>query len=67
MSAANSTWQAGTPSRAQVDGFAVPEGDGPRHFSIDIGKSPELGGTNGFANLQEYLIAVLNACMIRLS
>jgi hypothetical protein len=31
-----STWQGGTHSRAQVDGFAIGGLDVPRHFSIDI-------------------------------
>ena len=34
-----------------------------RRFSIDIDEPCELGGTNRFANPQEYLLAALNACM----
>ena len=59
-----STWQGGTRSRAQVDGFAISGADVPRHFSIDIDEPLELGGANRFANPQEYLLAALNACMI---
>jgi uncharacterized OsmC-like protein len=36
----------------------------PRHFSIDIDEPFELGGSNAYANPQEYLLAALNACMI---
>ena len=59
-----STWQGGTHSRAQVDGFAIGGVEVPRHFSIDIDEPLELGGTNNFANPQEHLIAALNACMM---
>ena len=59
-----STWQGGTHSRAQVDGFAIGGLDVPRHFSIDIDEPLELGGANGYANPQEYQLAALNACMI---
>ena len=59
-----STWQGGTHSRAQVDGFAIGGADVPRRFSIDIDEPLELGGGNAFANPQEYLLAALNACMI---
>ncbi len=59
-----STWQGGTHSQAQVDGFAIGSADVPRHFSIDMDEPLELGGANRFANPQEYLLAALNACMI---
>ena len=59
-----STWQGGTHSRAQVDGFAIGGADVPRRFAIDIDEPLELGGGNAFANPQEYLLAALNACMI---
>jgi organic hydroperoxide reductase OsmC/OhrA len=58
------TWQGGTHSRAQVDGFAIGGTNVSRHFSIDIDEPLELGGANGFANPQEHLLAALNACMI---
>ena len=56
-----STWQGGTHSRAQVDGFAIGGTDVPRRFAIDIDEPLELGGGNAFANPQEYLLAALNA------
>jgi uncharacterized OsmC-like protein len=36
----------------------------PRRFSIDVDEPCELGGSNRFANPQEYLLASLNACMM---
>ena len=53
-----STWQGGTHSRAQVDGFAIGGLDVPRHFSIDIDEPLELGGANGYANPK-------NTCSLR--
>jgi len=58
------TWQGGTRSRAQVEGFGIGGEQVPRKFSIDIDEPCELGGTNRFANPQEHLIAALNACMM---
>ena len=59
-----SSWQGGTHSRAQVDGFAIGCPNVPRRFAIDIDEPFELGGGNAYANPQEYLLAALNACMI---
>ena len=56
-----STWQGGTHSRAQVDGFAMGGVNVSRRFAIDIDEPLELGGGNAFANPQEYLLAALNA------
>src|SRR5215470_13701053 len=58
------TWQGQTRSCAEVDGFAIGGERVPRRFAIDIDEPCELGGTNQFANPQEYLLAALNACMI---
>jgi uncharacterized OsmC-like protein len=58
------TWQGQTRSRSQVDGFAIGSEQVQRRFSIDIDEPCELGGSNQFANPQEYLLAALNACMI---
>ena len=57
------TWQGQTRSRAHVEGFGIGGVQVPRQFSIDIDEPCELGGSNRFANPQEYLIAALNACM----
>lgn len=57
------TWQGQTRSRAVVEGFGIGGEQVSRRFAIDIDEPCELGGTNRFANPQEYLLAALNACM----
>ncbi|MCP1763342.1 OsmC family protein [Bradyrhizobium japonicum] len=57
------TWQGQTRSRAEVEGYGLGGEQLSRRFSIDIDEPRELGGSNNFANPQEYLIAALNACM----
>ncbi|MYV82133.1 OsmC family peroxiredoxin [Bradyrhizobium japonicum] len=57
------TWQGQTRSRAEVEGYGLGGEQVSRRFSIDIDEPRELGGSNNFANPQEYLIAALNACM----
>jgi uncharacterized OsmC-like protein len=57
-------WQGQTRSRSQVDGFKIGGEQVPRRFSIDVDEPCELGGSNRFANPQEYLLASLNACMM---
>ena len=57
------TWQGQTRSRADVSGFTIGGAEVPRRFSFDIDEPYELGGSNAFANPQEYLLAALNACM----
>ena len=52
-----------TQSRTQVESFGIGEEQVARRFSIDVDEPCELGGTNRFANPQEYLLAALNACM----
>lgn len=59
----STTWQGQTRSRAQVEGFGIGGVQVPRRFAIDIDEPYELGGSNRFANPQEYLIAALNACL----
>ena len=59
----STTWQGQTRSRAQVEGFGIGGDQVPRRFAIDIDEPYELGGSNRFANPQEYLIAALNACL----
>jgi uncharacterized OsmC-like protein len=58
------TWQGQTRSRAQVEGFSIGGKTVSRQFSFDVDEPLELGGSNRFANPQEYLIAALNACMV---
>jgi len=57
------TWQGQTQSRSQVEGFGIGGNEVKRRFTIDIDEPCELGGSNRFANPQEYLIAALNTCM----
>lgn len=59
----NTTWRGQTRSRAEITGFALGGEQISRRFSVDIDEPCELGGTNQFANPQEYLMAALNACM----
>lgn len=58
-----SAWQNQTRTRTQVDGFEIGGKRVARRFSIDIDEPNEFGGSNRFANPQEYLLAALNACM----
>jgi uncharacterized OsmC-like protein len=57
------TWQGQTRSRSEVEGFSIGGAEVPRRFMVDIDEPFELGGSNRFANPQEYLLAALNACM----
>jgi len=57
------SWQGQARSRAEVESFRIAGKEVPRRFVLDIDEPCELGGSNRFANPQEYLIAALNACM----
>jgi uncharacterized OsmC-like protein len=57
------TWKGQAWSRSEVTGFGIGGEEVTRHFSLDIDEPYELGGSNAFANPQEYLIAALNACI----
>ena len=57
------TWQGQTRSRAEVTGYGIAGTNVPRRFTLDIDEPCELGGTDRFANPQEYLLAALNACL----
>lgn len=59
-----SIWQGQTHSRTQVDGFKIGGEQVSRRFSIDFDEPSELGGSNRFANPQEYLLGALNACLM---
>ena len=59
----NSTWQGQARSRARVDGFSIGGQKVARSFTLDVDEPNELGGSNMFANPQEYLLTALNACM----
>ena len=57
------TWLGQTRSRAKVSSFRIGGEEVPRQFSFDVDEPCELGGSNAFANPQEYLLAALNACL----
>jgi uncharacterized OsmC-like protein len=59
-----SAWQGQAHSRSKISGYSLAGEEISRDFTIDIDEPNELGGSNQYANPQEYLIAALNACMI---
>lgn len=59
-----SKWQGGTHNRSTVKGFEIGEQFVAREFNLDVDEPLQLGGTNRFANPQEYLLAALNSCMM---
>ena len=59
-----SQWCGGSRSDTLVKSCGVGGQTVPRDFTISIDEPIELGGTNQFANPQEYLLAALNACML---
>ena len=59
-----SKWQGGTHNRSTVTGFGMGGDFIKRDFMLDVDEPLELGGTNRFANPQEYLLAALNSCMM---
>lgn len=60
----NSRWDGGTRSDHRVAGFEIGGEFVERPFTIKVDEPKELGGTNHYANPQEYLLAALNACMV---
>jgi uncharacterized OsmC-like protein len=60
----STSWLGQTRSRSQIDGYEIGGEKVQRQFSIDIDEPSELGGTNQFANPQEYLLSALNACIM---
>ena len=56
-------WRGRTHSRSYIDGFNFGGEFVERKFTLDIDEPEQVGGTNRFANPQEYLISALNACM----
>ena len=59
-----SRWRGGTRSDTSVKSYSIGGQKVGKDFTIRIDEPYELGGTNQFANPQEYLLAALNACMI---
>ncbi len=60
----SSSWKGGTQSETRVTGFGFGKEHIKKDFSIHIDEPTELGGTNQFANPQEYLLAAMNACIM---
>jgi uncharacterized OsmC-like protein len=57
------TWQGGARSTAKVEGFEIGAEHVRRPFEVEVDEPLQLGGTNLYANPQEYLLGALNACM----
>lgn len=56
-------WQGGTRSDTRVTSYDVGGERVEKDFTIKIDEPLELGGTNQFANPQEYLLGAMNACI----
>jgi uncharacterized OsmC-like protein len=59
-----SHWKGGTRSDTKVKGYGFGKENIKKDFTIQIDEPTELGGTNQFANPQEYLLAALNGCIM---
>ncbi len=59
-----SHWRGGTQSEARITNSTLGGQRIPKDFTLRVDEPLELCGTNQYANPQEYLITVLNACMI---
>ncbi len=57
-------WKGGTRSDTHVTQYEIGGMRVAKDFMIRIDEPLELGGTNQFANPQEYLMAAMNACMM---
>lgn len=60
----SSHWKGGTRSDTIVKGYGFGKEYIHKDFTIQIDEPTELGGTNKFANPQEYLLAALNGCIM---
>ncbi len=59
-----SRWMGGARSDTHVNGYEIGGRRVEKDFTIRIDEPLEIGGTNQFANPQEYLLAAMNACII---
>jgi uncharacterized OsmC-like protein len=57
-------WKGGTRSDTKVSSYAIGGRDVEKNWTIPIDEPLEIGGTNRFANPQEYLLAAFNACQM---
>jgi len=60
----SSHWKGGTRSDTKVKRYGFGKEYIKKDFTIQIDEPTELGGTNKFANPQEYLLAALNGCIM---
>ena len=60
----SSSWKGGTRSDTRVSTYGFGKEQIKKDFTISIDEPTELGGTNQFANPQEYLLAALNGCIM---
>jgi len=56
-------WKGGTRSDTRVTSYDVGGQRIDKDFTLQIDEPLELGGTNQFANPQEYLLGAMNACI----
>ena len=57
-------WRGGTRSDTHVNEYSIGGKRIAKDFTIRVDEPLEIGGSNQYANPQEYLLAALNACMI---
>lgn len=60
----SSSWKGGTRSDTKVSGYGFGKEKIKKDFTISIDEPAELGGTNQYANPQEYLLAAMNGCIM---
>jgi uncharacterized OsmC-like protein len=60
----SSSWKGGTRSDTRVSAYGFGKEHIKKDFTISIDEPTELGGTNQFANPQEYLLAAMNGCIM---
>jgi uncharacterized OsmC-like protein len=56
-------WKGGTRSDTRVTAYDIGGERVEKDFTIRIDEPAELGGTNKYANPQEYLLGAMNACI----
>ena len=59
-----SSWKGGTRSDTKVSSYGFGKEHIKKDFTIHIDEPTELGGTDQFANPQEYLLAAMNGCIM---
>jgi uncharacterized OsmC-like protein len=57
-------WKGGTRSDTNVSSYVIGGQEVAKDWTIPIDEPLEIGGTNKFANPQEYLLAAFNACQM---